>query len=143
MKTATIPSVRVEPELRAEVESVLVDGETVSEFVEASVRAAVLRRRHQAEFIARGLRSLNDAHRSGDYADADALVDALQRKLDAARARKPTIRRRPSAFASRGRPRLIWSDCSSSCSNASLRGVLGTCNSPSKPSSPFAPGSQR
>ena len=93
MKTATIPSVRVEPELRAEVESVLADGETVSEFVEASVRAAVLRRRHQAEFIARGLRSLNDAHRSGDYADADALVDALQRKLDAARARKPTTRR--------------------------------------------------
>ena len=56
MKTATIPSVRVEPELRAEVESLLSEGETVSEFVEASVRATVLRRRNQAEFIARGLR---------------------------------------------------------------------------------------
>ena len=33
MKTATIPSVRVEPEFRAEVESVLVEGETLSEFV--------------------------------------------------------------------------------------------------------------
>ena len=53
MKSATIPSVRVEPELRAEVESLLSEGETVSEFVEASVRATVLRRRQQAEFIAR------------------------------------------------------------------------------------------
>ncbi len=93
MKTATIPSVRVEPELRAEVESLLVEGETVSEFVEASVRATVLRRRNEAEFIARGLRSLEDARRTGDYADADAVVKRLQRKLDAARARKPATRR--------------------------------------------------
>jgi hypothetical protein len=35
MKTATIPSVRVEPELRAEVESLLSEGETLSQFVEA------------------------------------------------------------------------------------------------------------
>ena len=34
MKTATIPSVRVEPDFRAEVEAVLADGETLSEFVE-------------------------------------------------------------------------------------------------------------
>ena len=93
MKTATIPSVRVEPELRAEVEALLSRGETVSEFVEASVRATVLRRRHQAEFIARGLRSLEDARRTGDYVDADVVVEGLQRKLDAARARQPATRR--------------------------------------------------
>lgn len=93
MKTASIPSVRVEPELRTEVESLLADGETMSQFVEASVRAAVQRRRHQADFIARGLRSLKDAHRSGDYIDADVVVNALQSKLDAARARKATSRR--------------------------------------------------
>ena len=93
MKTATIPSIRVEPELRAEVESLLAEGETVSEFVEASVRATVLRRRHQAEFIARGLRSLEDARRTGDYVDADVVVEGLQRKLDAARARQPATRR--------------------------------------------------
>jgi Arc/MetJ-type ribon-helix-helix transcriptional regulator len=93
MKTATIPSVRVEPELRAEVESLLGDGETVSEFVEASVRATVLRRRNQAEFIARGLHSLADARRTGDYIAADVVVRKLQRKLDAARTRKPATRR--------------------------------------------------
>ena len=87
MKTATIPSVRVEPEFRAEVESVLAEGESLSEFVEASVRASVERRRVQAEFIARGLRSRDEAKRTGDYADADDVVAGLQRKLDSARAR--------------------------------------------------------
>lgn len=86
MKTSTIPSVRVEPDFRAEVEAVLAEGETLSEFVEASVRAGVERRRVQAEFIARGLRSRDEARRTGDYVDADAVLDGLQRKLDAARA---------------------------------------------------------
>jgi len=93
MKTATIPSVRVEPELRAEVESMLGEGETVSEFVEASVRATVLRRRHQAEFIARGLRSLEEARRTGDYVNADTVVEGLQRKLEVARARRAATQR--------------------------------------------------
>jgi Arc/MetJ-type ribon-helix-helix transcriptional regulator len=93
MKTATIPSVRVEPELRIEVESLLGDGETVSEFVETSVREAVQRRRDQSEFIARGLRSLEEARRTGEYVDADAVLKKLQTKLDAARARKPAATR--------------------------------------------------
>jgi Arc/MetJ-type ribon-helix-helix transcriptional regulator len=87
MKTATIPSVRVDPEFRAEVESLLGEGETLSEFVEASVRASVQRRRVQAEFIARGLRSRDEARRTGDYVDADVVIQQLQRKLDAARSR--------------------------------------------------------
>ena len=87
VKTATIPSVRVEPEFRAEVEAVLTEGETLSEFVEASVRANVERRRVQAEFIARGLRSRDEARRTGDYVDADVVILGLQRKLDAARSR--------------------------------------------------------
>lgn len=96
MKTATIPAVRVEPEFRAEVESVLAEGESLSEFVEASVRASVERRRFQAEFIARGLRSRDEARRTGDYVDADEVVAALQRKLDTARARlaKPSKTRK-------------------------------------------------
>ena len=93
MKTSTIPSVRVEPEFRAEVEAVLAEGETLSEFVEASVRASVERRRVQSEFIARGLRSRDEANRTGEYVDADAVVDALQRKLDAARVRMTKTRK--------------------------------------------------
>ena len=97
MKTATIPSVRVEPDFSAEVEAVLADGgwrmadgETLSEFVEASVRAGVERRRVQGEFVARGLRSRDEARRTGDYVDADVVLDGLQRKLDAARVRLAT-----------------------------------------------------
>ena len=85
VKTANIPSVRVEPEFRAEVESVLAEGESLSEFVEASVRASVERRRFQAEFIARGLRSRDEARRTGDYVDSDDVLAELQRNLDAAR----------------------------------------------------------
>jgi hypothetical protein len=85
MKTATIPSVRVEPDFRAEVEALLAEGETLSEFVEASVRAGVERRRMQVEFIARGLRSRDEARRTGASVDADAALEGLQRQLDAAR----------------------------------------------------------
>lgn len=93
MKTATIPSVRVEPELRAEIETMLAEGETLSEFVEASVRAGLERRRVHAEFIARGLRSRDEAHRTGQYVEADTVLDTLQRKLDAARSRVAKTRR--------------------------------------------------
>jgi Arc/MetJ-type ribon-helix-helix transcriptional regulator len=85
MKTTTIPSVRVEPELRLQVEALLGEGETLSEFVESSVRAAVQRRSHQAEFVRRGLQSLDDARRTGDYVDVDEVMARLQRKLDAAK----------------------------------------------------------
>jgi hypothetical protein len=87
MKTATIPSIRVEPDFRAEVEAVLTDGQTLSEFVEASVRASVERRRIQSEFVARGLRSRDAARRTGENVDADVVLHGLQAKLDAARAR--------------------------------------------------------
>lgn len=93
MKSATIPSVRVEPEFLAKVESVLADGESLSEFVEASVRASVERRRVHAEFIARGLRSRDEAQRTGDYVDADEVVVALQQRLEGARCRIAKPRR--------------------------------------------------
>ncbi len=57
MKTATIPSLRVEPELRTAAEDVLEEGETLSSFVEQSIRDGVQRRQAQREFIARGLKS--------------------------------------------------------------------------------------
>jgi predicted transcriptional regulator len=87
MKTASLPSVPVEPEFLAEVESVLAEGESLSEFVEAAVRASVERRRVQSEFVARGLRSRDEAKRTGDYVDADDVAAGLQDKLNDARAR--------------------------------------------------------
>jgi hypothetical protein len=85
MKSATIPAVRVEPELRAEVEALLADGETLSEFVETSVRQTVSQRRNQAEFMARALRSLDNAKRTGVYVDADVVLNKLEQRLAAAK----------------------------------------------------------
>jgi hypothetical protein len=86
MKTSTIPSVRVEPEFRDEVEQLLAEGETLSQFVEAAVRASVRQRREQAEFVARGMRSLALARKSGEYFDAGEVMQRLRGKLEAAKA---------------------------------------------------------
>jgi hypothetical protein len=88
MKTATLPSLRVEPELREAAEAVLQEGETLSAFVEQSVRAMVERRQLQEAFIARGLQSREAAQRSGRYAPADEVLSGLEARL--ARARKGT-----------------------------------------------------
>ena len=45
MKSAVIPQIRAEPELRAELESVLKPGETLTEFGETTVRNAIAFRR--------------------------------------------------------------------------------------------------
>jgi len=88
MKTATFPSLRVEPELRQAAEQVLHEGESLSSFVEQSIREGIERRTLQREFIARGLRSRDDARRSGVYVGADAVIGRLETMLDSARSRK-------------------------------------------------------
>ena len=88
MKTATIPSLRVDPELRAAAESVLKEGETLSAFVESSLRRQVEYRKTQAEFIARGLASLEEAERTGVYYTTDDVLSMMRRKLEAAKAAK-------------------------------------------------------
>jgi hypothetical protein len=72
--------------LREQIESSLHQGETLSEFVEQSVRMALQRRRDQSEFVARGMASLNTARQTQDYVDSGVVIDDLQRKLDAAKA---------------------------------------------------------
>ncbi|WP_323072728.1 YlcI/YnfO family protein [Mycetohabitans endofungorum] len=91
MKSATFPSIRVEPELRDAAESVLSEGETLSSFVEHSVRESIERRRNQSEFIARGIASREAAQRTGDYLPASEVLEKLERRLDALRdtRRKP------------------------------------------------------
>ncbi|HUG22947.1 YlcI/YnfO family protein [Piscinibacter sp.] len=87
MKTATFPSLRVEPELREAAESVLREGETLTSLIETAVRETIHRRRVQAEFLARGLKSSEDARRTGLYHSATAVHGELQRRLDARRKR--------------------------------------------------------
>lgn len=85
MKTSSFPSLRVEPELREAPESVLREGETLTSLIETSVRETIQRRRAQEEFIAWGLRSREDADRTGTYHSAESVHSELQRGLDARR----------------------------------------------------------
>lgn len=87
MKSAVIPQVRVEPELRAELESVLQEGETLSEFVETSVRNAVAFRRMQTSFRERGQAAWERYKAVGVTLSADEVLGKLQAKLDAKRKR--------------------------------------------------------
>jgi hypothetical protein len=81
MKTATFPSLRVDAELREAAESVLQDGETLSGFIEASVRETIERRRARAEFIARGLAARDESRRTGIYFAADDVHAELRKML--------------------------------------------------------------
>jgi predicted transcriptional regulator len=85
MKTATIPAVRIEPDLREQLEQVLQDGESLSAFVEASVRDAVRHRLDHAEFVARGMASINAAKHTGRHVSAAQVVSKLQARLAKAR----------------------------------------------------------
>ena len=87
MKTATLPSLRVEPEVREAAESVLREGETLTGLIEAAVLETIHRRRTTDEFIARGLRSSAEAKRKGVYHPARQVHDELQGRLDAHRRR--------------------------------------------------------
>ena len=86
MKTATIPALRVEPALREAVQSVLAADETLSSFVEESLKANIERRLHNQAFIARGLASRDEAKRTGEYYSAESVLaeldDILNGKTD-------------------------------------------------------------
>lgn len=85
MKTASLPSLRVEPELRQAAEEVLRADETLSSFVEESVRRNIEFRQAQQTFIRRGLASAEAARESGRYVAAADVLDKLDRRLEQAR----------------------------------------------------------
>jgi hypothetical protein len=83
MKAAVILQVCVEPELRADLDSVLLPGETLTEFVETSVRRAVEFRRVQTDFAARCDASLAAYERTGVAIPSDRVLSRLEAKVTA------------------------------------------------------------
>jgi hypothetical protein len=80
MKTASLPSLRVDPDLRRAAESVLNEGESLSSLMESSLRSSVIRRQLQRDFVARALASRDQARRTGEYyaaADVHAELEAM------------------------------------------------------------------
>jgi predicted transcriptional regulator len=88
MKSATIPSLRVEPELRQAAESVLREGETLSNFMEEALRSGIRRRQSQREFIARGLAARDEARQTGEYYGDDEVFAEMSGMLAQAEAKR-------------------------------------------------------
>ena len=80
MKSATIPPLRVTPELRNAAESVLRDDESLSAFVESSLLKQIEFRKMQKEFIARGLAAREESGKYVSRAESLAALDAILEK---------------------------------------------------------------
>lgn len=80
-KTSTIPSLRVNEEVRAAAEAALMEGETLSGFVLEAIQFNIQRRAMQKEFIARGLAARNEAQQTGQYVSADEVLAGLDKTL--------------------------------------------------------------
>lgn len=85
MKTASLPSLRVTPEFREAAEAVLKEGETVSMLMEAAVRDEVRRRAVRAEFLRRGIESLEEYRRTGVSYSAEEVFGELRQRVEAKR----------------------------------------------------------
>ena len=81
MKTANMPSLRVDPKLRRDAEKVLHEGESLSNFMEQALRASIHARQAQQEFIARGLASREEAQRTGEYFSAEEVLGDMEAML--------------------------------------------------------------
>ena len=82
-KSAAIPQFRVEPVLRADLDSVLLLNETLTDFVEASVRRAVEFRRVQTDFAAPCDASLTAHERPGVSLPSNVVLSNLEEKIAA------------------------------------------------------------
>jgi hypothetical protein len=87
MRSATFPPIRVEPEVRAEVEAVLREGESLTQFIEEAVVAAAAWRRVQSEFVTRGEAAITRWKQEGGGRAVTDVMTELQARLDDAKRR--------------------------------------------------------
>ena len=80
-----LPPVRVPEDLRNAAESVLIQGETLSSFIQQSVERAVEYRRIQAALHVQGEAALEHYKRTRVSHSLDKVVAGLQAKLDSRR----------------------------------------------------------
>jgi len=81
MKTATLPSLRVNDDLRAAAQSLLHDGQTLSGFMLEAIKLHIQRREAQHAFIAKGLRARESAHTCGEFVSANVMLERLDNVL--------------------------------------------------------------
>lgn len=81
MKSASTPSLRVDPELRQAAQAVLREGESLSSYMEQSLRVQVTHCQLKHAFVVRGLASRDEARRTGEYVDAASVHAELRGML--------------------------------------------------------------
>ena len=86
MKNSALPAVPVDAEFMEAAESVLRDGESLADFVEATVQREIERRRIQTAFEARARESLQQYKCTGASHSVDEVFDELAAKIKARRA---------------------------------------------------------
>ena len=85
MKTSTLPAVRVTPEVRALAESVLREGETLSMFIENSLKQKAQWRKDDAEFYALGLATSAKVRAGGRTYTTEEVMSGLRAILESKR----------------------------------------------------------
>lgn len=85
LKTSNLPGVRVTPTVRETVESVLVEGETLGQFIEQAVLEAAHWRRAQTEYVRRGEAAIDRWRQDGGGHTVDQVLDDLQARLASAK----------------------------------------------------------
>ena len=83
MKPSNFYSVRIDSRLRNAAEKVLESEESLSSFVEHSIRYQVQRRNLQRTFVERGLAAAAEARHSGEYFSTDEVLTELDQIIDA------------------------------------------------------------
>ena len=85
MKTATLPAVRVAPEVRELVESVLKKGESLSTFIEETVKKHAQWRKEDEAFYARAAKASQALHEGGKFYTAEESIARLRAQVQRAR----------------------------------------------------------
>lgn len=86
-KSANLPGVRVTPAVRASVESVLLEGETLGQFIEKAVLEATGWRQQQAAFVTRGEAAIEHWKQQGGGHTVDEMLGDLHGRLSEAKKR--------------------------------------------------------
>ncbi len=82
MRTATLPAVRVSPDTRSLIESVLKEGETLSTFIEQTAKQQAMRRKEDDAFYARGLAAAGRVDAGGKTYTHEQVMKELRDMTD-------------------------------------------------------------
>jgi len=86
MKKDLFSLVKIDPDALESAKGVLLEDESLADFIGQSIRANVARRQHRNEFVTRALASRDDSKRNANYVSADCFIASLTARLDAAKA---------------------------------------------------------